>query len=78
LVVYESVTYEAINPQYLGITKEELEDYLKKHPMPKDPAYSEKDLMGDLLYSSGMYTLPEDIKEETIEYIEELLNTLVY
>lgn len=32
-VVYESVTMEAIDPEYLGITREQIENYLKENPM---------------------------------------------
>ena len=45
--------------------------------MPEDKLYTEEDLILDMTRSEGVYTLPEGIKEETIEYIEELLNKLV-
>ena len=77
LVAFESTTYTALEPQYLGISKERLKQYLKENPMPKDNAYSENDLIMDLTDSTGMYTLPEDIKNETIYYIEELLTEMI-
>jgi len=77
LVVYESVTMEAINPKYLNISKEQILDYMEKHPMPEDPAYSKEDLILDLTESDGMYTLPDNIKQETIEYIRDMLNSIL-
>ena len=77
LIAYDSITWEPINPEFIGITEKEIIDYMKEHPMPKDPNYTPKDLIADLTHSSGMYCLPSNVKVETIEYIEELLNTLV-
>ena len=77
VVVYESVTMEAINPEYLGITEEQIREYMKKNPMPEDPAYSPEDLILDLTQSSGMLTLPKKTKPETREYVADLLNTLL-
>jgi len=75
-VVYEDTTSQAIDPEYLSITKEEIEEYMKEHPMPQDPEYTKEDLIYDLTESSGFYCLPNGINEETREYIEELLNAL--
>jgi len=77
LVAYDSMTYEAINPEYLGLTEEEIRKYMKKNPMPKDPTYTPEDLIQDLTNSSGMYTLPKTVRPETIEYVENLLNNLI-
>jgi len=76
-VVYESVTWETINPEFLGITREQIEEYMKEKPMPKDPNYSKEDLIGDITQSSGFLTIPENTKEETREYVAELLNALL-
>ena len=76
-VVYESVTMEAINPEYLGITREQVENYLKDHPMPDDPAYSVDDMVGDVTGSSGFYCLPRDIKDETADFIATLIGELI-
>lgn len=76
-VVYYSVTMEAINPEYLGITREQIEDYLKANPMPDDPAYSVEDMIGDITQSSGFYCLPKDIKEETADFIATLIGELL-
>ena len=77
LVCYESVTMEAINPQFHNISKEKIIRYMKNNPMPNDPAYSKEDLILDLTQSQGMYTLPNNVRQETIEYIENLLNTIL-
>jgi len=76
-VVYESFTMNAIDPEYLSITEEEIREYMKEHPMPDDENYSEEDLIGDITNSSGFYCLPDEIKEETREYVKQLLNDLI-
>ena len=76
-VVYESVTMNAIDPEYLSITEEEIREYMKEHPMPKDKNYSEEDLISDITNSSGFYCLPDGTKEETREYVKQLLNDLI-
>ncbi|AMM40721.1 hypothetical protein HS1_000917 [Candidatus Desulfofervidus auxilii] len=55
----------------------EMKTYLKDHPMPEDPAYSKEELIDDITKSSGFYCLPNDTKEETREYVAELLNALI-
>ena len=77
LVAFDSMTYNAINPEYLGISEDQIRDYIKEHPMPEDPNYTAEDLIADLTHSSGMYCLPSNVKTETIEYVEELLNALI-
>jgi hypothetical protein len=76
-IVYESCSGEAIDPAYLGITREDIEEYMKEHPMPEDPNYSKKDLIGDLTESSGMLTLLDELKQETREYVAEVIGALV-
>ena len=76
-VVYESVTMEALDPQYLGISEQDIEQYLKEHPMPVDPEYSVEDMIGDVTQSSGFYTLPRNIKQETADFIADMLNEIV-
>ena len=76
-VVYESVTMEAINPEYLGITREQIEGYIKEHPYPDDPAYPVEFMIGDITQSSGFYCLPKDIKEETTDFIATLIGELL-
>ncbi|MEW6687323.1 MAG: hypothetical protein AB1393_14155 [Candidatus Edwardsbacteria bacterium] len=76
-VAYESVTMAALDPEYLCLCEDEIREYIAKRPMPEDPHYSAKDLVDDLTKSSGFYCVPDDTKEETKDYIEELLNELV-
>ncbi|MDL1966028.1 MAG: hypothetical protein LWW90_05050 [Candidatus Desulfofervidus auxilii] len=54
-----------------------MKTYLEDHPMPEDPAYSKEELIDDITKSSGFYCLPNDTKEETREYVAELLNALI-
>jgi len=77
-VVYHSTTMEAVNPEYLGITTEQIRNYLKKNPMPDDPAYSVEDLIDDITKSSGFYTLPKDIRDETADFVVTLIDELLY
>lgn len=76
-LVYESTAMEAINPEYLGITKEQIEEYLKEHPYPDDPEYSKEEMIGDITGASGFYSLPMGTKPETDDFIVTLLNDLI-
>lgn len=76
LIAYESVSMTPIDPS-CGFYKEtKVKEYLKEHPMPHNEVYSEDDLIYDLCKSSGMLCFPNDLKEETIDYIETLMNEL--
>ena len=77
IVAFDSMTYNAINPEYLGISEAQIREYMKEHPMPEDPEYTPEELINDLTASSGMYCLSSNVKAETIEYIENLLNALL-
>jgi hypothetical protein len=77
LIAYDSITMEPVYPQYAGITEEKIRSYLAKHFMPEDPAYTPEELIMDLTDSEGIYILPSTVKEETIDYISDLLNALV-
>lgn len=76
ILVYDSMTWTAIDPEFFSFSKEQIEDYMKEHPMPDDPAYSKQDLIYDLVKSSGAYTLPLQIKPETAQYVVDMLNEL--
>lgn len=76
IVALESMTCCAIEPCYLGITEGEVIEYEKEHPFPKDDDYLFSDLLQDL-HSEGTWCFPSGIKEETVEWIEEMLNKLV-
>ena len=75
MLAYDSITMSAIEPIGLQITKDELMDYMKEYPMPEDEKYSKKDFISDITqYASGFYSLPDGVKEETVEYVEDALN----
>jgi hypothetical protein len=76
-VVYHSVTMEAVDPMYLGITKENIEEYLVNNPMPDDPEYSVEEMIGDITQSSGFYCLPDKIKDETADFVCTLIEKLL-
>ena len=76
MLVYDSVTMSAIEPNYLQITKDELIEYMETFPMPKDAKYSQDDFIHDISESTGFYSLPDGVKKETVEYIEDTLNDL--
>ena len=76
-VAFESITMAAIEPQYLGITREQIEEYIKTHPYPDDPAYPIEDMVGDVTQSSGFYCLPNDTKDETDDWIADMLQELI-
>lgn len=76
-LVYESVTMEAINPIYIGISEEDIRDYMKTHPMPEDSEYSPEDLIRDVTNTSGFLSLSDEMKPETREYTVELIGALL-
>ena len=77
ILAYDSVTGLAVEPIDLQITKDELMDYMKDYPMPRDVKYSQKDFIHDITQTlSDFYSFPEGIKKETVEYIEDVLNDL--
>jgi len=76
-LVYEDTTNIAIDPEYLSISEDDILEYMKEHEMPEDPVYSKSDLILDLTRSSGFYELPDGIKQETINYITDMLNELM-
>ena len=76
-LVYESITMEAIYPEYLGIIREQIVEHIKNHPYPDDPNYPKEFMIGGITKSSGFYSLPKDIKDETADWIADMLNTLI-
>ncbi len=75
--VLQSETGYVLDLQYLNVDEEKLNQYLRKFPMPPDPAYTEDDLRKDLNRCMGSYLLPEDISEAATTYIGDLLNSLM-
>ena len=74
--IYDSVNDKFVEPAYLGLEPDEVKEYIKEHPFPKDESYSVDDFLYDLT-TSGSWTLPDDIKKETGEYIAELIYDLI-
>lgn len=77
MLVYDSITGLAIEPNYLEIAKDDLVDYIKENPMPKDAKYSQEDFIYDVIHSSGFYSLPSGVKEKTVEYVADVLNDFI-
>jgi len=74
--IYDSVNCLFVEPDSLMISKEAVAKYLKKHPFPEDPAYSKESLLLDM-QTTGSWTLPNDIKDETGEFIAEMVQELI-
>ena len=72
LVVFESVSMAAIEPNCVFTNKEEVRKYIKEHPFPETEFYATKDLIGDT-QSEGMWTLMEEVTEEQQNYIEDMV-----
>lgn len=77
-VAIHSYNGQGVEPEYMNWQKKDIEAYLKEHPMPDDPNYSKEDMISDLIDSSGTLTFPEDCKQETIDFLEGLMNWLMY
>ena len=75
-IAMHSTTCTGVEPEYMNWTEEKIRECLKEHPMPHDPNYSEDDMIYDLTESGGTLTFSEDLKPETIEFIENLMNWL--
>ena len=75
-VFLQSCTGIGFNPEYGGISAGKIRAYIKEHSMPKDPEVTKQDLIQDISNSSGLYTLSADAKEETADYVADMLNEL--
>ncbi len=75
-----SYSGDAFNFNHIGMSKGRtilwVKEYLREHPMPKDDAYREDELIDDLAYPAKMYAVDVRAKQETIDYILEMLNEL--
>lgn len=76
-ILWSSVNSNTIELEYLMIDEDDIREHLRENPMPTDGSYTEDDLIYDLTMASGAYTLPSGTKEETAEYVVELVNSLV-
>ena len=74
--IWDGFNCEFINPEYLGLSEKEIKDYLKENSFPRDPDYSEKDLIHDLTGSQGSYIVPTK-KRETAEFIAKMISDLL-
>jgi hypothetical protein len=74
--IFDSMNCRYVEPAYLIISKTKIKEYLKTHPYPNDPAYRVEDMMGDL-QTTGSWMLPEGIKEETGEFIANMVQELL-
>lgn len=77
-VALHSSTGLGVEPEYMKWKAEDIEEYLRNNPMPDDPNYSKEDMISDITDSSGTLTFSEDLKPETLEFIEILMNWLMY
>ena len=77
MLSFDKITVLVIKPIHLETAEERMVEYMQKNPMPKDKEYSDEDFINDITKSSGFYSLPDGIKEETIEYITDALNYFV-
>ena len=76
LVVMDTCTDTIVKPCYMGITPEEVEEYMKEHPFPNDHEWYDKDCLLNDIQSTGAWALPPDLSEETKKWIEEMLQEL--
>lgn len=77
-VVLQKSSLEAVEPQYMNWKKEDIEKYLIENPMSDDENYSKEDLIYDLTESGGALTFSTELKDETILYLTDLMNWLIY
>lgn len=72
-IVFESVGGNAIDPSMdLMVDEDEIENYIKKNPFPESENYTKDDFINDML-SSGFLELPNNLKDETEDYIAEFI-----
>lgn len=64
------------NGNNFGWDEEDIEKYLKKHPMPEDKSYSKSDMINDLVGRNKTDSFPEDLNSETEDFMCELLKWL--
>ncbi len=75
LIAMQTITCTALEPEYLGITEEKLDEYVKEHPFPKDEHYSWQDLLNDI-ESTGSWTFDPEIGEAMIDWLETMIYDL--
>ena len=70
-----STTEHILHYEELLIGEEELKEYLKKNPFPKDKYYNEETFLRDLQSEGYVCAIVE--KRDTAEYIADLFGELV-
>lgn len=75
-IATHSSSCKGVEPEFMNWKEEKIDEYLKTHQMPDDPNYDEDALIYDLTESGGTLTFSEELKPETIEFIEGLMNWL--
>ena len=74
-LIWDGYNCEALNWESLFIDEDEIREYLKNNPFPKDKEYSKEDLLRDI-NATGSITICCE-KEETAEYIAEMIYQLL-
>lgn len=75
-VYIDSFDWSAPERQYIGFKKQDLREYIKKHPMPPNSYYtSTKELVDEMLNCHGVITLQvkETDEKAFIEWYEGLI-----
>lgn len=65
-----------VRPGRLCITEEKILEYIKDHPVPEDPEYNLDGLITGLTDPPTWFIFLPDVKEETMRYIEKLIDEL--
>ena len=58
----------------ITIIPEDIDNYEKENPMPKDPIYGFESFKNDIINCKGTLTLHGDVKEETAQWVAEFVN----
>jgi len=74
--IWDGFNCEFLHPEHLNFSEEEIRNYLKENPFPKDPEYSEEDMIHDLIRSQGSYIIPTK-RRETAEFIAQMISDLL-
>ena len=72
---------EVFDAEQYDIGEEEIEEYVKKNPMPEDDKYSIDDLIEDVAVEYnrhyGFLALSDELKPETREYVAKMIGALM-
>ena len=73
--IWDSFNCEFVNPEYLGIKKERIKEYIKENPFPKSDMYSEKEMINDIVQSSGSLLISGT--EEQADWVADMIQALL-